>query len=124
MQFVIRHDAKKIFLFGPLQWTEAQNILGKVSGKILERDTIVLLEEGKVFTESAAVLKIMGKLSGMYRLVYGLIIVPGFLRDAMYRFVARHRYRVFGKRDECMVPTPELRKRFIPEPTEKNISFL
>ena len=113
MQFVIRHDAKGIFRFGPLQWTEAQKILGKLSGEILERDTIVLLEKGKVFTESTAALKIMRKLSGMYRLLYGLIIVPGFLRDAMYRFVARHRYRVFGKRDECMVPTPELRKRFI-----------
>ena len=110
---MIRHDAKEVFLFGPLQSAEAQKSLQTVSGQIEGRDTIVLLEEGKVITESAAVLKIMSKLSGPYRLLYGLIIVPGFLRDAIYKLVAKNRYRVFGKREECMIPTPELRRRFI-----------
>ena len=73
----------------------------------------MLVEGGNIATESDAVLKIARKLNGGWRLLYAFIIVPKFIRDGVYRFISRHRYRIFGRRDSCMVPTPELMEKFI-----------
>lgn len=75
--------------------------------------TIVLIDHGQAYTESTAALRIVKNLPGIWALLYALIIVPPFIRNGIYRWVAKHRYRWFGRTDSCMVPTPEIRERFV-----------
>ena len=82
-------------------------------------ESIVVVDKGRVFERSAAVLRIARYLSGPWWLLSALIVVPRPVRDLVYRWVAAHRYRWFGKSEECRVPTPELRARFI-EPREQD----
>jgi predicted DCC family thiol-disulfide oxidoreductase YuxK len=79
----------------------------------LDLGTVLYVRNGKVLERSTAVLHILKDLGGPWGLLYGFIIVPPFLRDAVYRWVARNRYAWFGRRESCMLPTPELRARFI-----------
>lgn len=76
-------------------------------------NSVVLIEDGRIYRRSTAALRIARKLSGAWPLMYGLIIIPAFLRNLIYDFISRNRYRFFGKRDACMVPTPGIRARFI-----------
>jgi predicted DCC family thiol-disulfide oxidoreductase YuxK len=76
-------------------------------------ETIVLLEDGEVYVRSDAALRIARRLTFPWPLAYGLMIVPRFIRDAVYDFIAVRRYRWFGQRQACMVPTPQTRKRFL-----------
>lgn len=122
MQFVIRHERSPEFLFAPLQWENAQDVFQKAVDKTLTSETVVLMENGIVFTRTTAVLRIMRKLSGIYPVLYSFIIVPRFLRDAVYRVLARHRYALFGRRQECIVPGPELLARFISSERTESIS--
>ncbi len=114
VQFVIKRDKLRVFRFGALQSEKAQSLL-KSLGRLPSGDltTIVLLDGERMDTESDAILKIAQKLSGVWRFFFVFIVLPKPPRDAFYRFVARHRYHIFGQRDACMVPTPELMHRFI-----------
>src|SRR5690606_13075118 len=111
VQWIIKNDPKAYFQLAALQSPEAQLLL---AGKTLppHTDSIVLLEQGKVYTESTAALRITRKLRMPYPLLYGLIIIPPFVRNGVYRFIARNRYRWFGRRDSCMIPNPKQQKHF------------
>jgi len=113
VQFIIRHDPKVRFHFAPLQSGFAQHLLSKLQHNIPPYSSIVLIADEKVRTKSTAALKICGQLSGGWKLALIFLIIPRFIRDGVYDFVARHRYRWFGKRQECMLPAPELKKRFL-----------
>ena len=76
-------------------------------------ETVILIEQGQLFTHSTAVLRILRGLGGAWQLLYVGMLLPRALRDALYRFVARHRYQWFGQQDACMLPTPELAQRFL-----------
>ena len=76
-------------------------------------DSVVLIEDGRVYTRSTAALRIVRRLVFPWPLIYALMVVPRPLRDMVYDLIARHRYWWFGKRDACMVPTPEIRARFL-----------
>jgi len=76
-------------------------------------DTFVLLEKGKIYTKSTAALKLMKRLNGLWPMLYGFIIIPAFIRDAVYSLIARNRYKWFGKKDSCMIPDPKVRSRFL-----------
>lgn len=78
-----------------------------------EPDSVLLIENGRVWQKSTASLRIARRLSGAWPLIYALIIIPRFLRDPVYDWVARNRYRWFGRDDSCMLPDPALRKRFL-----------
>ena len=115
---VIRRDPAARFRFAPLQSEAARNLLADVAAPL--PDSIVLVEPGKgdgggarVSTRSTAALRISRGLRFPWPLLYGLIVVPRPLRDWAYGLIARNRYRLFGKRETCMVPTPELRSRFL-----------
>ena len=113
VRFIIRHDERERFRFASLQGLPGQRFLqthGLASGSL---DSLVYWRKGKVLTRSSAALNVARDLGGLWSLAYGLIVVPRFIRDAVYDLVARKRYRWFGKRDACMVPTPELRERFV-----------
>ena len=76
-------------------------------------DSFVLIDDGKVYKKSSAALRVMNKLPWYWKEVQILRIVPPFIRNAIYDFIARNRYKWFGKKDSCMVPTAEVRSRFL-----------
>lgn len=114
IKFIIRHDKRKVFRFAPLQGTTASTLRDVTPYAVAMQSILLRLPDGNIFQESTAVLRILRKLSFPYNLAYGLIIFPRFLRDPIYRLVGANRYKWFGKREECMVPTPELMERFLP----------
>lgn len=113
VDFIVRRDRKRSFYYASLQGDTASKILAD-KPELHGKDSIVLLENGKVYTESSAVLRISLKMSALWPLMSIFLIVPKFIRDGVYRFVARNRYKWFGKRDTCRVPTEEESHQFLP----------
>ena len=113
VQFIIKKDSKKNFMFSSLQSDAGQAILLQNKLENLDFDTIILLEDGIIYDKSTAILKILRKLSGLYKLGYLFIAVPKFIRDFVYKIISKNRYKWFGKRDSCMIPTEELKLRFL-----------
>lgn len=111
--FVIKRDKKNQFLFASLQSPEGKKILTEYNFPEDEIHSFILVEKGKVYTRSTAALKVIKKLNGLWRFFYGFIIVPKFIRDGVYDIVAKKRYQWFGKKNECMIPTPRLRAKFL-----------
>lgn len=111
VQFIIRHDKKQQFLFAPLQSEAGTKALQHFAGN--SPDSLILLQDGQYFTRSSAALRVARSLSGLWPLLYGLIIIPPFLRDAVYNLIARNRYKWFGRQNACMMPTKELNDRFL-----------
>jgi predicted DCC family thiol-disulfide oxidoreductase YuxK len=101
--------------FASLQSEAARGLLAGMGRAVPEGDpdTIALVEDGRLFERSAAALRIVRRLRWPWRMLAAFVVVPRPLRDLVYRWVARNRYRWFGKSDVCRVPTPELRARFI-----------
>ena len=113
VQFIIRHDKLERFHFGALQAAEAHELLKGSTIRPADLDTVIYLRKGKALTRSTAALQILKDLGGAWSLTAVLFLVPPFLRDAVYRFVGNNRYGWFGKQESCMLPTAELRRRFL-----------
>lgn len=113
VQFVIKNDSQGYFKFTALQSEVGQEILKQVRYFDFSLSTVVLVEKGKIYVRSAAALKILARLDGLWPLAYSFIILPAFLRDFIYKGIAQNRYRWFGKQESCMLPTPELKARFL-----------
>ena len=113
VNFIIGRDPGAYFKFAPLQSEIGEKLLRENGIDRIGTDSVILLEEGRVYTYSTAALRIARRLRGGWRWFYHLIIVPRPLRDAFYKLIARNRYRLFGKKDQCMMPTPEIRARFL-----------
>ena len=113
VQFIIKRDKKKRFLFTSLQSDAARDILLQFQLKNSEMDSIICIENGKIYQKSNAILKIVKHLNGIWKISYGFIIIPKFIRDYVYIIIAKNRYRWFGKREVCMIPTKELQMRFL-----------
>lgn len=124
VNFVIDRDPKGLFQFAALQSDEAQALLRAHGepvapaaaehpdgGGLLQ--SVVLVEEGRVYRKSTAALRIARRLTGAWPLAYAFIAIPKRLRDAVYDGVAARRYAWFGKRDQCRIPTPDLQRRFL-----------
>jgi len=113
VNFVIDRDPSARFKFGALQSEEGIRVLSELGMTSDYLESIVLVEDGNVYRDSTAALKIAKKLTGLWPLMYGFIVVPAPIRNVVYRFIARNRYRWFGKMDSCRIPTPDLKARFI-----------
>jgi predicted DCC family thiol-disulfide oxidoreductase YuxK len=113
VQFIIKKDKKNKFRFAPLQGKTGRELLKKFNLPENVFNSFILVEGGNICSRSTAALRIAKKLGGGWKLFYGFIIIPRFIRDAAYNLVAKNRYKWFGKRDECMIPTPELKERFL-----------
>lgn len=113
VQFILKHDRKGVFRLAALQSDVAKAYLKQKNLGNIGKDSIVLLEDGKVYTRSTAALRIARRLSGAWVVLYGFILVPAVIRDYFYDLVAKNRYRVWGKRDSCMLPDANNRKRFL-----------
>ena len=112
-QFLIRQDPEARLLLGSLQSEAGRQLLRKAGLAPDSLDTFVLLDGDQVYTQSTAVLEVCRRLGRGWRLLTPLLHIPRPVRDALYRWVARNRYRWFGKRTHCMVPTQALQDRFI-----------
>lgn len=113
VQFIIKHDKKQQFRFASLQSEFGQEVMKQFGLPTNELNSFILLEEGKIYTKSTGALRVTKRLNGLWFLLYGFIIIPPFIRNAVYSFVAHNRYRWYGKKDACWLPTPELRKLFL-----------
>ncbi len=113
VNFIIDRDKKNIFKFSALQSEKGQEILEYFKLPKDDFDSFVFIENDKVFKKSSAALKIANKLGGFWKLFYPLIIIPKFIRDFFYSLIANNRYKLFGKKDACRIPTPELKQKFL-----------
>lgn len=116
VHFMLDRDPKERLRFASLQ-SEAGKALLTEHGIPLpegEPDSIVLVTKGRAYDGSGAALRIAARLSFPWPLLATLLVVPWFVRDIVYYFIARNRYRWFGRTEACRVPTPELKKRFLP----------
>jgi len=113
VQFTIKRDPTNKFRFAALQSEFALQNLAKFQLDPQKGDTFILLENGKVYQRSTAALRVAKNLSGWWPLLYAFMIVPKFIRDAVYNYIAKNRYRWFGKQESCWIPTPALKSKFL-----------
>ena len=113
VSFILARDAKQRFRFAPLQSPTGREILRGFGLPTDRLDTMVLVEDGRCYTKSTALLRVLRRLSGFWPWLYVLILLPRAVRDFSYDRFARRRYRWFGKLEQCLVPSPEIRSRFL-----------
>ena len=114
IQFVIKRDKKNLYRFAPLQSDTAKALLQERGIDTSKIDSIILIDPNTAYyTKSSAALEIGKTFGGGWRLIGVFEWVPGPVRDWVYDLIAKNRYRWFGKQNECMVPTPELKAKFL-----------
>ena len=113
VNFIIDRDKKKVFRFASLQSEPAAQLLGFHQLQIDQPDSIVLIDGDKLKTKSSAVLEIVRNLNGIWPFIYWMIIIPAVFRDFFYDLVAKNRYWMFGRNEQCRIPEPGLLKRFL-----------
>jgi predicted DCC family thiol-disulfide oxidoreductase YuxK len=112
VQFIIKRDPKGKFKFASLQSDPGQALL-KDFNVLTGFDSFVLIEGDRFFVRSTEALRVLRGLGGLWKLFYGFMIVPKPVRDFVYDRVAKSRYRIFGRRESCMIPTGDLKERFL-----------
>ena len=113
VQFILRRDHSQRFVFASLQSPAGQKLLQKFGLPQDQFNSFVLIENNKVFTRSSGALRVLLHLKKGWQLLYGLNIIPKPIRDKIYDWIARNRYKWFGRQEACWLPTPELKKRFL-----------
>ena len=113
VQWVIRQDSQQTIQFAALQSETAKLKLNSSGIELQKLESLVFLEDGKIYTHSDAVLRLARVLGSPWSWVSIFVFVPKFIRDAVYKFIAKNRYAWFGKQESCMMPTPDLKKRFL-----------
>lgn len=112
VQFILKRDAKGYFQFASLQSEMGQSLL-KQYGVSPTLNSLVLIDQRKAYTQSTAALKIAKNLNGLWKLCYMAILIPAKLRNQAYNVLANNRYKWFGKKEACLLPTQEQRRRFL-----------
>ena len=125
VNFIIEHDKAAYFKFAPLQSDDGKRLGGEygfeseavkeenTASDLLPIDSIILIEDGKAYIHSTAALRILRRLAAPWSWAYVFVIIPRPFRNWAYRLFARYRYRIFGRKDQCMLPSPEVRARFL-----------
>ena len=113
VNFTIKRDKNKMIKFAALQSEVGRSLIRHYGLPENDMRSFLLIENGKLYSKSTAALKVCRYLKGLWPLCYGFIIVPAFIRNAVYDLIARNRYKWFGQKEECMVPTPDVRARFL-----------
>jgi len=113
VQFILKHDHKRLFNFVPLQSQTAKNIMLENKLHVVELSTVVLIDDGRVLLKSSAILYVLKQLPMSWPLLYGLIVLPGFIRDGIYGFIGQRRYKWFGRGEACYLPGKEDQDRFL-----------
>lgn len=112
VQFILKRDKDKTFSFASLQSDYGQKLLQQFNLPTNTFNSFILYQDGKIYTRSTAALQMFQQLNG-WKWVKIFWIVPKFIRDAVYNLIARNRYKWFGKKNECWLPTPDLKARFL-----------
>lgn len=113
VNFVIERDTAGYFKFAPLQSEIGEELVAKHDINTAETDSVIVVENDRAYTHSSAALRIAKQLDGIWSWSYAFVVVPKPIRDLAYRVFAKYRYRLFGRQDACMMPTPEIRARFL-----------
>lgn len=113
IQFIIARDRQGRFKFASLQSQSGKTLLSRFQLDPQKLYSVILVQHEKVYDRSRAALEIARRLDGLWPLMYVFIIVPPFLRNFIYDWISRNRYRWFGVRQECMMPTPDMKARFL-----------
>lgn len=114
IQRIIKHDKKDIFRFASLQSEIGKKLVEERGLDPEELDSIIMIDPGVAYyRKSTAALEISRDMSGGYSLLKNFLFLPEGLRDGIYDFIANNRYKWFGKKDQCMIPTPELKSKFL-----------
>ncbi|MRJ10088.1 DUF393 domain-containing protein [Ornithobacterium rhinotracheale] len=113
VQFILKRDKNKIFKFSSLQSNFAQKKIAEFGENAQNLNAIFYLKDEKLFSQSQAVLEIAKDLGFPYRIISVFQVFPHSFRDFLYQRVAKNRYKLFGQKNECMLPTPELKNRFL-----------
>ena len=113
VNFTIKRDKQKKIRFAALQSDAGRQLMQQYRLPADDMRSFLFIENGKVYNRSTAALKVCRYLTGLWPLCYGLIIVPAFIRNGIYDWIAKNRYKWFGERQDCMIPTPEVRTRFL-----------
>lgn len=111
--FIIQRDPNARFRFAALQSKEGQKLLKETKLLPANANSVVYIRDGKYLFRSSAILYILLDLGGVWKLFYAFIILPPFIRNFVYMIIARTRYKIFGKRDFCMVPADDIKNRFL-----------
>ena len=114
IQYVIKFDKKDQFLFTALQSETGKYLIDKFNIDATKTDSVLLYNPMKgIDTKSTAALKIAYQLGFPHRILCVFFIIPPFIRNWVYDFIAKNRYKWFGKKEACMIPTPELKAKFL-----------
>ena len=114
VRFIIKHDKKDVFRFVALQSDLGRKIINHIGVDTSKTDSILLYEPGHAYYYKAeAAIKIAAELGGIYTLMNIFSILPNALSNLVYDYVARNRYKWYGKKEECMIPTPEMKAKFL-----------
>jgi predicted DCC family thiol-disulfide oxidoreductase YuxK len=112
VQYLLKHDRKQLFFYGSLFSKQGKQVKKKLSWA-QQKNTIIYLEDDRVFTQSDAAIRILSLLPGLHRLFVVLRVFPKPLRDGVYKIIAKYRYRWFGKRTSPFRPAAEFKEKFI-----------
>jgi predicted DCC family thiol-disulfide oxidoreductase YuxK len=113
VRFILDHEADQSLRFTPLQSPAGTRLLRELGFDPDDAKTFVLIAEGRAYVKSDAAIRVSRHFRGGWRLLGGIRIIPRPIRDWAYDLIAGNRYRWFGRAEACMVPTPELRSRFL-----------
>lgn len=113
VRFLIRRDKSRKFRFASIQSDAGKKLLDSAGLNHIDPETIVYLKDKQFYQESSAVLEILSDLGGIWKAAALFQLIPKAVRNGIYRFIARNRYRIFGTRSSCLMPTPENAKRFL-----------
>ncbi len=113
VNFLIDRDPHDRFQFGSLQSESVKGLLRPFNYSTDEISTVLLIQDGQLYSQSTAVLKIFRQMPGAWPLMYAFVVLPKPIRDFFYNLVARNRYKIFGRKDTCRIPTRELRSKFV-----------
>ncbi|GEN45358.1 thiol-disulfide oxidoreductase DCC family protein [Alkalibacillus haloalkaliphilus] len=111
VQFLIKHDSGDNFRFAALQSDFGERVTSQLDQHDL--DSIIVMTNGKMYTKSSGALQIVKKMDSAWKYLYVLRIIPKPIRDRLYDIIAHNRHKIFGRRDSCMMPTPELKQKFL-----------
>ena len=113
VNFIIKQDKKGHFRFAALQSEPGQQLLQEYNLPTNDFNSFILVQNGKIYQKSTAALKLYNELPWYWKWTQIFWIIPKFLRDAVYNTIAKNRFKWFGKKDQCMIPTPAIRNRFL-----------
>ena len=118
VDLILRHDRSGQIRLSSIQWPAGKLLVERNGYSVDDIPTLLLVENGACYTHTDAIFRVLSRLGGPWRLLTVARVVPAFLRDSAYRWIARHRYRLFGRRTTCRIPERETRIRFVEQVDE------